>query len=294
MLGLAPNTNATSKIGATGKKPAATTAFTMQGLWRLALWGSTAAVALLIATLTTRSDIGSQRASVLLSSAQSGRQGQATTQVASQSPARQFDAEAATRQLAQVVRNLTEDRDRLAARLAAVEHNMDDMTGSITKQIEAVKAKTAEALPPAPSPWPGDSPPVAMTPATIAALVAPVAPASAGFTAPPLPSSLATAADLASSGAPPTAYGVDVGSALSIQALRARWTAIHLAHAPLFDGLYPVVMLKEIPKANRVELRLVVGPLTSPEAAAQLCASLAAFKLFCQPTSFDGQHLALQ
>jgi hypothetical protein len=61
----------------------------------------------------------------------------------------------------------------------------------------------------------------------------------------------------------------------------------------LFDGLTPTAMLREIPHTNRVELRLVVGPLADAETAKKLCASLAPFRLFCQPTVFDRQHAAL-
>lgn len=72
-------------VKATSRKVAAKTPFTMQNLWRLALWGSAAAAALLVATLTTRSDIGSQRAAIVLSSLHWGsRPGQAAAQ--------QFDA----------------------------------------------------------------------------------------------------------------------------------------------------------------------------------------------------------
>ena len=97
-----------------------------------------------------------------------------------------------------------------------------------------------------------------------------------------------------SPGSPPTEYGVDIGSALSIQALRARWLGMRSAHPQLFDGLTPTVMLREIPRSKRIELRLVVGPLANAEAAAQLCASLAPYRLSCQPTIFDRRHLALQ
>jgi len=289
MLDRALDAIGAGKLSAASKKAFAGTAFTMQNLWRLVLWGSTAAVALLVATLTTRSDIGSPRASVLLSSLQSGPRNETAAQTATQAPARQFDAESATRQLAQAVHALAEDRDRLISRLSAVERNMDDMTGSITKQIEAAKAKSAQAAAPPPSPWPSDAPPAAMTPATIAAMVAP----AAGVASAASPSSLAAAAD-AVPAATPSAYGVDVGSAVSIQALHARWQGIRSLHGQLFEGLHPVVMLKEIPKTNRIELRLVLGPLASADAAAQLCAALAPFRLSCQPTGFDGQHLALQ
>ena len=286
MLARALNATAAPQSSAASEKAVLMTVIPMQNLRRPALWGSMAAVALLVAALTTRSDLGSQRATALLSSLQSGHQIQ-TTQAPAQVQAPRFDAEIAIRQLAQAVRGLTEDREQLMTRLGAVERNMDDMTGSITKQIEAAKA--AEPSPSA-SPWPGNVPPTAMTPETIAAMVAP----AAGLAAAASPSSLAAASDAGSSGAPAGAYGVDVGSAISIPALHARWAGIRSLHAQLFEGLNPVVMLKEIPKTKRAELHLVLGPLASADAAAQLCAALARFRLPCQPTSFEGQHLALQ
>ena len=80
----------------------------------------------------------------------------------------------------------------------------------------------------------------------------------------------------------------------SIQTLKARWSGTRSAHPQLFVGLQAVATLKEIPRSKRAELRLVVGPLPSPEAAVELCATLASFRVSCQPTNFDGQHLALQ
>ncbi len=297
-------------VNAIPKRIAAKKTFTMQSLWRLALWGSTAAAALLLAILTGRSEVGLQRGAIMLSSLNltstpSLRAGQGATQLASKEnhiAPRALDADSATRQLAQAVHNLTEDRDRLMARLAAVEHNLDDMTGSIARQVEAAKAANVQAFPP---PWPNEGPPVPATPATIAALVAPGAPGAPGVpplagAASPLPPSPLTPAaaqwppDATASAAPPPAYGVDIGSALSIKVLQARWAGVRSAHPQLFEGVEPVVTLRENPRSNRTELRLVVGPLPSVEAATQLCASLAALRLFCQPTTFDGPHLALQ
>ena len=39
----------------------------------------------------------------------------------------------------------------------------------------------------------------------------------------------------------PMEYGVDIGSAVSIQALRARWAGIRSAHPQLFEGLAPTI-----------------------------------------------------
>jgi hypothetical protein len=246
------------------KKPAATTAVTMQGLWRLVFWGSGAATAMLIAVLAGRGVVASQRAAVAMAtlggtSVAVMQPGPAPAPVTPHPP----DGQIETKRLADAVRDLAADDDQIKSRLAAVEHSMDDVTGSIAQQ--AARAATATATP---SPWP-DGPAVPATPAAIAAVVAP-----------PL--------------AMPMEYGVDIGSALSIQALRARWAGIHSAHPELFDGLVPTVTLRDTPRSNRPELRLVVGPLAGADVATQLCGVLASYHLFCQPTIFAGQHLALQ
>jgi hypothetical protein len=89
-------------------------------------------------------------------------------------------------------------------------------------------------------------------------------------------------------------YGVDIGSAVSIQALRARWAGIRSAHRELFRGLSPTVTLRESSRLTSPELRLVVGPLSSADAASRLCASLSVYHVDCEPTIFGGQHLALE
>jgi hypothetical protein len=231
----------------------------MHGLWRLVVWGSTAATALLIAVLSSRGVVGSQRAAVAASTL-----GGATVAVVQPAPtpqqpaARPFDAQAETKKLADAVRDLTADNDELKSRLAVVEHSVDDVTGSIAQQAKATAAP----------PWPDSGPPVPSTPAAIAAVIAPALPL-------------------------PMEYGVDIGSAVSIQALRARWAGIRSAHPQLFDGLAPTVSLSETPQSNRPELRLVLGPLASANAAAKLCTTLERFRLTCQPTIFAGRHLAL-
>ena len=241
------------------KRPTAAVPVTMHGLWRLVVWGSTAATALLIAVMSSRGVVGSQRAAVAASTF-----GGATVAVVQPAPtpqqpaARPFDAQAETKKLADAVRDLTADNDELKSRLAVVEHSVDDVTGSIERQAKATAAP----------PWPDNGPPVPATPAAIAAVVAPALPL-------------------------PMEYGVDIGSAVSIQALRARWAGIRSAHPQLFDGLAPTISLSETPQSNRPELRLVVGPIASADAAAKLCSTLGRFRLTCQPTIFAGRHLAL-
>jgi hypothetical protein len=279
---VAAKTVATNRVAA---KPTVTT----HHFGRELLWASVAVAALLIAVLCGQSDIGAQRTALVLSSLK-------LRSAPADEGARPFDPQVATRQLAQAVRGLTEDHERLLKRVAAVEHDMDDMTGSITRESEAARAAPA----PAPSPWPSDQA-APLTEADIAPLIVPPAP-PAGTTMPPEAEPATPAVqssppqsqtDPAVSAPSATAYGVDLGGAHSFKSLRARWTMIHAAHPQLFEGLRPSATLKESARSNRTELRLVVGPFANASAAAQLCAALAAFRHSCQPTMFDGR-LALQ
>jgi hypothetical protein len=267
-------------VKAVPKREPAKRTFTMRHLWRMALWGATASSALFVAVLTTRSEVGSQRIAAMFSPAR--------TQVAAAHP---VDPQTETRRLAAAVQDLTAENGQLRARLAAVEHNMDDITGSVARQIEAVKAQAAAP------PWPADAQPVPVTPAVIASIVAPAMAPPSGLgvplsTRPPVAVPTQPAVNAAAEA--PNQYGVDIGSALSIQALRARWLGVRSAHAQLFEGLTPTVVLRQLPQSERAELRLVVGPLANSAAAARLCAALAPYRLFCQPTLFDRQHVALQ
>jgi hypothetical protein len=239
--------------------------FTMKSLRQIAIWGATAAGALLLAVLTSRSQVGEQRIALVLHDAPAATQ--------------PFDAQAETQRLATAVHGLAVDGNQIKARLASVEQDMNDVTGSISKQIESVDRRRQE-----------DGPTVADT-AVLTTVLIPAAAPSHGFAATP---ATATLNESPSALAPRVRYGVDIGSGLTIQALRARWAVIQSAHPDLFAGLQPIVTVKEIPRLNRVELRLVAGPLAETQAATQLCATLTAFGLFCQPTLFDGQHLALR
>jgi len=280
-------------------KRSARAAFTMRNLWRMTLWGGVTASALLVAVLASRSDVGAQRIAALFSI-----RGDRT-----QLAARPFDAEAEARRLAEAVRGLNAENQDLKSRLAALEHNIDDMTGSVARQIETIKKTSPGSLPaadPNRAPAAAAPPPAQAAKAAIAEPQAGPAPAQPSPAAPAPPHAVAPAPAAAAPQAaapPPRAespavptpqYGVDIGSAVSIQVLRARWLGIRSAHAQLFDGLMPVVMLREVPQTGRVELRLVVGPLANPEAAGKICSALEHYRLGCQPTLFSGQHVALQ
>lgn len=268
-------------LAAALKKVDAQAAFTMDGLWRLMAWGATAASALLIAVLVTRGETGPtprRIAAVVSSSSQSPpsvvKESPKQTQLALAAasppppPAPAFDAQAEDRRLAEAVRGLAADNDELKSRIGVVEQTMSDVTGSITQQLAAANSPQP---PPAASPpeWPDKDAPMPPMTADIAAILAPFVPT-------------------------PTQYGVDIGAGASIPVLRARWAGLRTAHPDLFNGLQPAVTLRKALPANRVELRLVAGPLASADAAIALCADLVAYRLVCQPTVFAGQHLALE
>jgi hypothetical protein len=268
--------------------------FTMRHLWRMTLWGTAAAGTLVAAALASRSEMGSQR----LAAAFPSLIGHAGIRLAA---ARPFDARAETRRLAAAVRDLTAENGQLTVRLAKVEHTMNDITGAISRQVDAAKAQSA-------SPSPADAKPASETPAVVGSIVsaepAP-GPLPSGLGAPPVSSPTSPASPSPSSSPPSPAqlgspapatseYGVDIGSALSIQVLRARWLGIRSAHLQLFERLQPTVTLDQSPQSKRLELRLVAGPLASVEAAKRLCAALAPYRLFCRPTIFDRGQLALR
>ena len=255
------------------KRGAPKRAFTMDGLRRLAVWGAAAAAAVLAVALTGRSDVAVDRLALVLHH----------PKLAATPP---FDAQAVTEQLAAAVRGLKANDEDVKSRLAAVEHDMDDFTGSISKQIKAADASRH-----------GDGPSVVATAAASASTVAPVDIPSAVapmFLPVPAPSTAKAAEESALPPLPKTAFGVDIGSGLTLQALRQRWAALRTAHPQLFEGLEPIISVREVPHSNRIELRLVAGPIAQPATAAQLCAQLAALGLYCQPTIYDGQHLALR
>ncbi len=258
------------------KRGAAKRPFTMQGLQRLAGWGAAAAAAVLVVVLASRSDVAADRIALVLHH----------SKLAATPP---FDAQAATEQLAAAVRGLKANDEALTSRLATVEHDMDDFTGSITKQIKAADASRHVE----------DGPSVVATAAASASMLAPAdipsaaAPASVPATM-PAPGSTKAAEESALPPLPKTAFGVDIGSGLTLQALRTRWATIRTAHPQLFEGLEPIISVREVPHSTRIELRLVAGPIAQPGTAAELCAQLAALGLYCQPTIYDGQHLALR
>jgi hypothetical protein len=262
--------------------------FDMRSLLRLALWGGGAAASLLVAALAAQTEIGGRRL-VMAYAAITTPPGQGATAVAA-IPARPLDADPQGRRLIDTVSALTADRDRLAARLAVLERGLDDVTGSIGRRREAVDAPLQSEAARGPS-----------FASTISAATQPKPPPGSHPLAQLAPASrVASAHAIARGDAPPadsmgtrTEFGIDLGGAATLAALRELWAKSRAVHARLLAGLRPVMAVREGGGAGTLELRLLAGPLADAGAAARLCAELAAAGAPCRPSVFDGQRLAL-
>jgi hypothetical protein len=253
---------------------------------RLGIWAAVAAVALTSAGMAAYTDAGAYRQNRIAA-------------VRTDEGRSAVETEAEAQRLADAVRQLAADRDRLATRLNALERNLGDVTGSITPGTNRLGLATNPGqstgppmlapTPPAPMvAAPGASPvPQVATPSPPAASIA----VATKPTDPP-----ASVADPGPTGsvATKTEFGIDLGGAPSVEGLRALWAQVKAGNETLLDGLRPVMNIRDAGKPGAFELRLVAGPLGNAGAAARLCAVLATAGLACQPTVFEGQRLALK
>jgi hypothetical protein len=284
---------------------------TPRPLWRLFGWGSAATIALAAAAVTSQTDAGSQRLQLALTHI--GEPARAVAQI----PPHAAEAEAETRRLAAQVRELAADRERLSARIASLERNIDDVTGSIKQQAaQAAMTPAADSPPPAPSApataaaltaaepppaaalpvlpplavpatsqavasWPATSPPQAEEPTIEPVPLPPVRVASA----PPRDTDAAATPPLRPE------FGIDLGGGSSVEALRIHWVALKASYGPLLAGLRPVVAQHPRHPAG-IDFRLVAGPLPNIGVAAQLCARFPISRTGCRPAKFYGTYLA--
>ena len=91
-----------------------------------------------------------------------------------------------------------------------------------------------------------------------------------------------------------TEFGVDLGTANSVNGLRALWRGLlkSRSNAPL-AALRPIIVIKESTTGLGMQLRLVAGPLHDAGAAARICAVMAENNRPCETTIFDGQRLSV-
>jgi hypothetical protein len=88
-----------------------------------------------------------------------------------------------------------------------------------------------------------------------------------------------------------TEFAVDLGTANSVNGLRALWRSLR-SNASLAD-LHPIIVIKEGNTGLGMQLRLAAGPLRDAAAAARICAVLVEGERTCETTVYDGQRLAM-
>src|SRR2546423_2130968 len=128
------------------------TAVRRRQLTRLGVWIAVATMAVLTAVLTARTETGIRRIASLLTPVPE------RTAKAPQLANRQLDQEAEQRRLSEAIRALAADRDRLLARIGALERNLDDTTGSIPPTTPSPKAAPSAPVVAAPLPAPPAAP----------------------------------------------------------------------------------------------------------------------------------------
>jgi len=302
----------------------------MRPLLRIGVWGCLAVVALGGVVFAGRTDVGAERAKVALATLR-----EAPREIIAHPGnllAARPTADDETKRLTEAVRKLTADRDRLATRVATLEQNLNDLTGSITRAqppaqdgaaAPAAAARPddkAEAFPPPAPPdvastsTGGDSrsiAPPAPQPAAPAA-AAPTARSSRMATiesyvtssAPPVaagPSESRVAAttptpDTAPPPAdtPPNGFAIDLGTATNVNTLRAHWGSVRAAHPAILEGMRPLVSVRQSSRPGFTEFHLVAGPIADADAATKICQLLANARVACRPSTFDGQRLDLR
>jgi len=277
-------------------------------VWRLCGWGVSAVAAAGMLALTIQSDVGMQRLNVLTGTPPLPVR---MAQVEPRAP----EKDPETLRLQAEVRSLIADRDRIAMRFATLERHLDEVTGSVQKH----------AATPAPAPT-APPPQVAAVSATPAAPAKPAIPAIDPLAMPAITGSIggwpqaaepeeepARTAALETKDVPraPTPlaalpaqeepvspaprlggkaeYGIDLGGARDMEALRQRWATIKANLGPLLTGLQPIAVRDR--KPGSTELRLVVGPMPNLAAARQVCTRFAAAHVSCQASKFDGESI---
>lgn len=290
-------------------------AFDTRTLGRPAIWGGAAVAALCFAIVAGNSNSGARQppAKPSTTSQESVQKSALAVQIA----ARSAEIEAQTRRLTEAVHHLTSERDRLVARIALLERNFEDLTGTVRRQAAPPSAKDTpaaekhSAVAPAAASPPTSGPAVSPTqaappkvgpPGLTAAVVAPSR-SSAVIPVPPANQAEATAVQPAGelplpvvaktdSEPPVTDLGVDLGGATSFDGLRVLWVSTKSHHVGLLDDLSPVVAVRESARSKSPELRLIAGPVENAEAAARICAKLSVTRRYCQPVAFAGERLA--
>jgi TolA-binding protein len=281
--------------------------FDLHSLWRVLLWGSSAAMALAVVAGTAFSDIGSDRLKQTIASILEPAKLTAPVDTKAQQIAA---LEQQTRDLMQTVRDLTTERDQVKTRLATLEQSLEDITGAVKKQSAQLATQQRSTDSPKPAAPAVSAPPIVAATtspqSTSQTTPAPQATASTSKEShptsgpPPAIARVASAAPTATAKpegvtepAPVTRkeMGIDIGGAATLEALRAHWAGIKANAGPDLVGLQPAFTIRH--KANASpDYRLILGPFPNGTTALRVCAKLALSHIPCRAGTYTVQQLA--
>jgi len=265
--------------------------FDLRALGRLSAWGGAAAAALAVAAFASQTDTGSERLAKFVA-------GEPPTPAAvaiKVPPQREQEWEIA--RLQNQVRTLAADRDRLADRVAGLEHSLEDVTGSIKRQAVATVPQPETS---APSRAPAISAPATIdakaetpstnTPPNVTAAPAPSA-AQSPHEAEPMPPARVAALppEPTPAPAPKPEIGVALATSSNLEVLHLQWAALKANFGPALAGLRPTAAREQ--RGTSTVYRLVVGPLPNMASATKLCARLTAARAVCHTGKFSGDPL---
>jgi len=261
-------------------------------LLRTVGWGTAAALALGVAVFTAQTPSGAQRIDVALAGAVPAQTHVPTVN--------QPDPTVAA--LQGKLDRLAADRDRLEARLASLEHGLDDITGSIRSQaprpanppiIEPPLIPPLETLSLTPKALPQKAEEPPAPPASEVAATPPASEPAKTEAGPEAPSEAQPAPARLAALPPPAKhtaeFGIELGTAPGMAALQSRWLSAKANFGPLLVGLSPVAVKDKRPGST--SLRLIAGPLKSMAAARELCAKLALQNGYCFPRQVDAAEI---
>lgn len=285
--------------------------FDLRSLWRTTFWGCAAAIAVTVVAGTAFSDVGAERLKVAVKSVLEPIAGPPQQSVALQ---RTEELQKQTQQLAETVRELTADRDRLKGRLVILEQSLDDITGAIKKQAAQIaqQPKPVAVAPTTPPPAisappttiasvneppPRPAPQAAPTPAPPPVVAAPEAAVPANVPLPPTrtaalaPNNAQTDQATDMMPLPKRELGVDLGGAATIEGVRAQWAAIKANVGPEIVGLTAAYSQRQ-KASGAIDYRLIIGPFPNTAAAIRLCSKLTPMRISCRAGMFNVQQLA--
>lgn len=307
--------------------------FERDNVWRLCGWGSSALLAVGALFIATQADgvfVRSEEVRAPAPKPAVVAQAPAVTPEKTEKP----EKDAQTVRLQAEVLALAEERLQLTNRVARLERQLVEVTGSIrpqaAPQVPEPPAVAKASPPPTVAPVASAPPekPVAAVPTSTIPVIDPLAmPAATGSVGgwtdtpsveeeeppppqvtvvpqlemrevrpAPLPLAALSAPDEPKIAAPKmqarSEYGIDLGGAKNMDALRERWVGIKANLGPLLTGLQPIAVRDRRP--GSAELRLVVGPMPSLQAARQVCTRFAAAHVTCQASKFDSNAVVQQ